>query len=1338
MSDVRRPRGILRRSLGWLAGSLAALVILLAVVVGLARLLLPLAPEYQDQIRRFATDATGFDVQFGGVSASWPLRGPEVRLSAVRVATLKEHRTVLDASELTVGVNLWRLLVERRLLPGRIAISGASVRAERLQSGRWLINAVPLEELLRRPRNQPLPHLDLELRKIELLLLDASRIEPRVPLQVEKLALEIAPKLITFDAEVDGRDGFGKGIELAGQLPVSILPLSTASGTASISDTSVWDVRLTGNDLDVARWLRVLANEAVPLRSGRGGLELQAGFAGLTPQFLSIDLELGPMVLQGVAAAENNYQRLDVQAEWKAIAGGWEATLGRLVVERGTKKYPAGSGSVRYTTATGGPGTLSAAADNIRLQDLWPVLWSVASSGLRRDFLPERLEGEVSDFNLTASLPTGKPATYTVKAGIRDLGLAMPVPGWAVTGITGNLRADQTGGRLSLNSGASLIRLPYLFRSDIRTTTATGQLGWKNSERGLEVSGDDLHIATADAESRSKVRLIFPKVGSVFVDIAARFTASSAPTALNYLPLKRFRPGVVNWLDRAFVAGSVPKAELLWQGPLRGFPYAAGDGRFRAEFTLADAVLDYAPDWPRLQNTSGTVIIDRVSLTSLENRGSIGGLPFEDAEIRVANLISEAELAVVGADQVELSQMLGFLRQTPVAALLGPIMESVTGSGNVTTAIDLRMPIATPKDYRLVGTFGLADARLGLKGVDFGLTGLEGTVRLETNRLVADRLAGRFLDEPVSIGLRAARANEAELSQVAEVRGETPIGKLAAAFSLPYAERLAGSVAWNAIIQVPARRASRPVAIQIASDLDQLTSTLAPPLTKSAGTTEPLRMEVRLPERGLMQVSGRIERGFSWALQFLAGSRASTGLRPVRSQATGSRVTENRAAENRARAGWRLERGALSAGRGQVALPSTPGLEIGGKFTSLRFEDWFPGRGSGVSGGTAGAPDLLRKIEVDVDRFAILGWVFREIKLDAQRASGDWRVDVRGPSAAGSVTVPFGQADDVPIVLDMQRLWLLDADPADGGGAADPRKLPAVRATVGDFALKDMRLGRLRADLAQRGDGVVVEPLVTESPTFRINGDATWVVEGNNVGQQRSELRLQLKSTGIGPTLAALGYNRVVEGEKASVNLDLFWPGGPSEDFLNIAGGRVVLDLDKGQFLPVDPGGGRLVGLLSIATLPRRLGLDFSDVVDKGLAFDQVKGEFRLDKGSAFTCNLGLNGPATDIVVLGRVSIRERSYDQLAVVRPHVSDLLAVGGFVGGPVVGGTVLLISQIFRKPLSSLGESYYRVSGSWDQPVVDKVQKSQVDITPIQDCERYLAEALKELPPEAELTR
>ena len=182
-----------------------------------------------------------------------------------------------------------------------------------------------------------------------------------------------------------------------------------------------------------------------------------------------------------------------------------------------------------------------------------------------------------------------------------------------------------------------------------------------------------------------------------------------------------------------------------------------------------------------------------------------------------------------------------------------------------------------------------------------------------------------------------------------------------------------------------------------------------------------------------------------------------------------------------------------------------------------------------------------------------------------------------------------------------------------------------------DFAIGDMKFGRLAAELAQRGDGVVVEPLTLTSTSFSITGDATWAIQDEDPLRQRSELRLKLTSRDIEATLTALGYRPVVSGEKAEVTLELFWPGGPGQDILGTAGGRVRVRLDKGQVLGVEPGGGRLLGLFSIAALPRRLGMDFSDVVEEGLAFDRVQGEFRLDRGSAFTCNLGLEGPVTDL-----------------------------------------------------------------------------------------------------------
>jgi uncharacterized protein YhdP len=185
------------------------------------------------------------------------------------------------------------------------------------------------------------------------------------------------------------------------------------------------------------------------------------------------------------------------------------------------------------------------------------------------------------------------------------------------------------------------------------------------------------------------------------------------------------------------------------------------------------------------------------------------------------------------------------------------------------------------------------------------------------------------------------------------------------------------------------------------------------------------------------------------------------------------------------------------------------------------------------------------------------------------------------------------------------------------------------------------------------------------------------------------------------------------------------------------ASGTLRLEVNKGQVLDIEPGTGRLLGLLSVAALPRRLSLDFRDVFNKGLAFDTIKGDFRFVSGNAYTCNLGVEGPSADMGIIGRTGFGAKDYDQLAVVRPHVGNVLPILGasVLGGPIGGVTMLLISQVFRKPLSTLGESYYRVSGQWEKPAVDRIQRSQVDTGRFKDCEKELAETLKNLPVPAE---
>jgi uncharacterized protein YhdP len=177
------------------------------------------------------------------------------------------------------------------------------------------------------------------------------------------------------------------------------------------------------------------------------------------------------------------------------------------------------------------------------------------------------------------------------------------------------------------------------------------------------------------------------------------------------------------------------------------------------------------------------------------------------------------------------------------------------------------------------------------------------------------------------------------------------------------------------------------------------------------------------------------------------------------------------------------------------------------------------------------------------------------------------------------------------------------------------------------------------------------------------------------------------------------------------IGLKLKWSGGPRRDFMNDIDGAVTVSVGEGILTEVEPGAGRMFGLMSFAALPRRLSLDFSDVFESGFSFDRIVGNFRLVDGEAYTCDLNLTGPGADVGIVGRAGLVSRDYDQTAIISANVGNTLPVVGLVaGGPQVAAALLIFSQIFKKPLKDMGQMYYAVEGSWDDPQIDNAEPAQ----------------------------
>jgi uncharacterized protein YhdP len=150
--------------------------------------------------------------------------------------------------------------------------------------------------------------------------------------------------------------------------------------------------------------------------------------------------------------------------------------------------------------------------------------------------------------------------------------------------------------------------------------------------------------------------------------------------------------------------------------------------------------------------------------------------------------------------------------------------------------------------------------------------------------------------------------------------------------------------------------------------------------------------------------------------------------------------------------------------------------------------------------------------------------------------------------------------------------------------------------------------------------------------------------------------------------------------------------------------GTLDLDVGEGRLLEVKPGAGRVLGLVSLAELPRRLSLDFRDFFDKGFSFNTLRGRFVFANGQARTDDLAIKGPAADIHVSGSADLVAQRYDQTIEVLPKAGGIVtAVGALAGGPIGAAVGAVAGEVLKRPLQQMGRKRYHVTGPWSNPDV-----------------------------------
>ena len=1348
------------RALGGLF-KLAVLIyfIFCALVLGLRYVVLPNIDNYKPDVEKLASSAIGNRVTIADIQASWSGLHPRLTLDTVVIhdkagqpaLTLPSVSATLSWLTLAVGeLRLQQLEINRpdmdirRDAEGRLYVAGIFVDAGKGGDGKgadWVLSQreIVIRDGRLRWNDEKRAAPELVLDDVDFLLHNQWR--------HHRFALRATPPA-EFAAPLDIRASF-----------------EHPHFAETISDVTRWKGELYADlrETDLTVW-RAYADYPIDMQRGKGSVRAWLLFdharvadftADLTLSNVSARLrkDLDQLNLTEVSG------RISVREDVSAGSNNGTPSFGQnghaisltdftLQTDDGLF-LPRTTISESYAPAKGG----RPAKTEIRARLL--DLETIANFAERLPLPPEQREmladfaprGVLKDFSAQWHGAYPNISAYSVKGQFAGLSLkpqparparpktaaepaqaAVPaIPGFE--NLTGRVDANDRGGAFQLASSRLVLQLPGYFDEPAMPFQALNmQATWafqENDQLLLDVQKMDfVHEDLAGAFSGKHLMPLNRKQGGVqgTVDINGKISKLDIEKVERYLPVQTPKT-LRDWLTGALGGGTVKDVKLRWKGEVSQFPYHAQQDRAKGEFSIAGKIengkLNYAPDlhgkdgkspmWPVIDQINGTIAFDRARMEIHADSARSSGTTLSRVKVVIPDLAdNDAVLDVDGEAAGPLQNFVKFTQDSPVGEWIGHFTDETKAAGNAKLQLKLLLPLHRMAESKVLGTLHFTGNTVTLRNMLPPLSGTNGKLEFNEKGFSIGAIKSNFLGGPVTLSGGTQRDGTILVRADGNLTADGVRKLYATPATQRLSERITGSTRYTTLVRV---RNGQPE-ITVESNLAGIALDFPAPLRKAANETLPLKFE----------------------LNGLANGDAGS-LRDEMKLSLGATIAARyeRQKANDKDAEWKVVRGGIGVNV-PVPMPDN-GLIANVVMKTLDIDAWrralAPVTSSGRQAETGKQQDALalaQYIEPEVLAARATELLIMDRKLDnvvvgASHQKGVWQANIDSEQASGyltwvesrsgrglgrvsarlaSLVIPKSAASEVTDLLE---------------GPSETTQMPAVDIVAENFELFGKKFGQLEL-AAHNARGFAgrewrIDKLSITNADAELKATGKWTARD---GENLSSLDYTLNIADAGKLLERFGFANVLRGGKGKMGGEINWKGLPFSLDIPSLNGQFTLDLASGQFLKVDPAAAKLLGVLSLQSLPRRLVLDFRDVFSEGFAFDGVTATASISNGVARTDNFKMRGVAATVLMDGTADIAKEAQNLHVVVIPEINVGAAsvVYGLAVNPVIGVGTFLAQLFLRDPLMKAFTFEYQVTGPWKDPVVTKLVRQPTSPT------------------------
>ena len=1257
------------RRLGWVTRAVIEFLLLLliagaVVLLTLRYSILPNIERYHEQITSAASAAIGQPLTIGKIGADWNGLRPRLLLSDVKILD-KQGQVALSLPYLENTV-AWTSLPAAELRFQSLVIDSPDLLVRRDAHGMWYVAGIALGATSANEQNNSdwlLHQSRVVLRKGRVTWQDELRGAPELVLEQVDLSIDNRHGRHRFALRASAPEKLASRLDVRGNF----------SGN-SFADINEWRGQLF-TQLDYADVLAWKPWVTLPsaFRHGKGALRIWLGFE--QGRLNSVDADVALAGVQARLSEElpqMDLRELRGRIGWHQLEHGFEVITQKLSLQMrdGFKLKPTDF----YLRLAGGQEAIFTSgeirANTLELADI-SALTSFMPLGetFKQQIADTAPQGHISDLRAQWQSGTGDITRYDIKARFEGLSMRRfgNFPGFS--GLSGKVDGVDSSGTLTLNSHKLTLDAPQLFSEPVEFDTLTARLGWQRNTRGLEIKLSNVELENSDLAGTIYGTYQAEPDGPGSVDATVDMTRVAVKRTGRYTPVPAVNKETRDWLQAALQGGQADLFRVRLRGDLRDFPFVGNErGIFRLEARAKGVEMEFVKDWPRLEDAQTQLLIEGNKLNVNAVTATTMGAHLQNIKVNIPDLLDNNPVLQVRGEASETTQhCLDYIGKSPVNGYLDGFTEGVTAKGDGKLSLQLEIPLTADAPVKVRGEYRFVNNDVDIDQYVPLLRKVNGILMFTESTVNAGDISTQILGGDAHLEVLSEKGG-----LVTKASGKVDLDNLNMFAPHPLLHRVHGTADWSSQIRVQ----NKLIDVSVDSDLQGIVSSLPIPLLKQADERIPLHFEQKSINLHQQMLGLRYGALFDARLARLQGRNGK----------------------------WTIPRGRVSFG-GTSTAGGKEGIWFVGKIPQLSLEGWS---GLGLDGEDDSVLPNFMGIDLNVDKLSAYGNTANALDIKGSGRNGLLSLRLASREMNGDlIWQPQGNRKLLGrfknIMLGEGHSDAVQSLPNWGKNAApDNSWFPDVDVAVEKLTYKGRQLGRLEMELSESDGTVQLDSLLLTNPDGKFSMTGSW-----QPSPERTQINLRVDISDAGKILSRSGYPDSLKDGSGTLESNLYWAGAP--DAFNYAklNGTMKLKVGKGRFLKVEPGAAKLLGVLSLQSIPRRLSsLDFTDVFSNGFQFDNITGNAQIVNGLLMTNDMQLNGSSAKVTMTGQVDMNRETQALKVRIMPTIGDNVSLLSFAAGPMVGVGVLLANKILKDPLDKLASFEYNVTGSWADPKVEKV--------------------------------